>query len=247
MDDKILESLEEEMGRNYLDQKENDLNQQHKYSFNEQASSMEKLDPDASHIAAGPMLRGLGVNLSDSKDMASMQALTEEIGASLQAAIRGLLSLHQQVSESRYGMMNKNLQPIEDNPLRLGLSYQKTMQTMFDDERSSVHLSSPSAIEESLANLRHHNEVVQSSASDALHQVVGAFSPDVLLRRFSAYRRPGDSTPESIDAWAWNMYQSYYCELTSDRQQGFEKLFWEIFDQSYDKALRDKQSEQRSG
>lgn len=39
------------------------------------------------------------------------------------------------------------------------------------------------------------------------------------------------------------MYKNYYEELTSKRQYGFEKLFWEVYSQAYDKALRDKQTE----
>ena len=87
------------------------------------------------------------------------------------------------------------------------------------------------------------NEAVQIATTEALTQILRALSPDVLMRRFSAYRRPGETTPESADAWAWNMYKSYYGELTSDRQKGFEKLFWEIFDQAYDRKLREKQLE----
>jgi type VI secretion system protein ImpI len=235
MDDKILERLEEEMELNYQHQEQAGV------------SAPYSMSGEGNHRVAGPLLRGLGTHLDNAQDMAAMQALSEEIGASLQAAIRGLLTLHQQVSESRYGTMNKNLQPIEDNPLRLGLSYQETVQTMFDAQQSAVHLSAPSAIEESLRNVLHHNQVMQVAAGEALQQVLRAFSPDVLLRRFHAYRRPGQNTPESTDAWAWNMYKSYYRELTSNRQQGFEKLFWEVFDQAYDKALREKQTEQSGG
>ena len=57
------------------------------------------------------------------------------------------------------------------------------------------------------------------------------------------YRRPGQFMNESQEEWAWNMYESYFKELSSNRQQGFEKLFWEIFDQFYDKKLRDIQRE----
>jgi type VI secretion system protein ImpI len=39
------------------------------------------------------------------------------------------------------------------------------------------------------------------------------------------------------------MYENYYQELTSSRQQGFRKLFWEVFEQAYDKKLRELQRE----
>jgi type VI secretion system protein ImpI len=34
------------------------------------------------------------------------------------------------------------------------------------------------------------------------------------------------------------MYKNYYQELSSSRQQGFEKLFGEVYAQAYDQALR---------
>ena len=200
-------------------------------------------DAGSGHFVTAPMLRGLGVNVGERENLAEMQMLSEEMGASLQAAIKGLLSLHHQVEDSRYGVMNKNLQPIEDNPLRLGLPYDETMKTMYDGQRSLVHLSAPAAIEESLQTVKHHNEAVQTATAEALAQVLRAFSPEVLLKRFNSYRRTGLHETQSEEAWAWNMYSSYYAELISERQKGFEKLFWEIFDQAYDKKLREMQRE----
>jgi type VI secretion system protein ImpI len=139
--------------------------------------------------------------------------------------------------------MNRNLQPIEDNPLRLGLDYEETLKTMYDSSKSMVHLSAPSAISESLKNIRDHNDAVQQATTEALTQILAAFSPQVLMRRFNNYKRSNDGSAESDEAWAWKMYGSYYQELTSNRQKGFEKLFWEIFEQAYDKKIREKQLE----
>ncbi|WP_318466714.1 type VI secretion system-associated FHA domain protein TagH [Photobacterium leiognathi] len=226
MDDKALDLLEEEMGRSFS------------YS-NNQSIMIE----DENHLLMGPLFRGMGVRASTSENLADMQMLSEEMGASLQAAVKGLIQLHQQVNTSRYGLMNKNLQPIEDNPLRLGLDYAETIQVMFDSQRSVVHLSAPAAIEESLRTVKNHNEAVHIAISDALNQIIQAFSPEILMQRFLRYRRPGQIIGGSPEAWAWEMYKSYHQELTSNRQQGFEKLFWEIFDQAYDKNLREKQQE----
>lgn len=226
MDDNALDLLEEEMSREFS------------YSNNQSA-----VIHDENHLLTGPLFRGLGVRTSNSDNLAEMQLLSEEMGASLQAAVKGLIELHQQVNISRYGVMNKNLQPIEDNPLRLGLSYDETVQVMFDNQRSLVHLSAPAAIEESLRTVKDHNEAVYIAINDALNQIIQAFSPEVLMRRFLRYRRSGQVMNESPEAWAWGMYQNYHKELTSNRQHGFEKLFWEIFDQSYDKNLREKQQE----
>jgi type VI secretion system protein ImpI len=230
MDDKVLDLLEEEVGKSFS-------------LYDNKTEHHGEAHAESNHLVTGPMLRGLGVHAGDSNNLGEMQMLSEEMGASLQAAIKGLLALHSQVENSRYGVMNKNLQPIEDNPLRLGLSYEETVQTMFNGHRSLVHLSAPAAIEESLRTVKHHNEAVQAATSEALNQILRAFSPDVLMRRFNSYRRPGQQISDTQESWAWQMYQNYYTELTSNRQKGFEKLFWEIFDQAYDKQLREKQQE----
>lgn len=194
------------------------------------------------HLAAVPMMKGLGVNLGHTEDTGAQQALSLEMGAALQASIKGLLALHQDVGEGRYDLINKNLQPIEDNPLRLGLGYEETVRTLFDDaSRSDVHLSPAAAIGESLQTIAHHNQAVNFAIGEALANILAAFSPQVLQRRFSQYRKASDPNGHQADSWAWNMYQNYYRELTSTRQQGFSKLFWEVFEQAYDKKLRELQ------
>ncbi|WP_337164786.1 type VI secretion system-associated FHA domain protein TagH [Vibrio fluvialis] len=227
MDEKVLDLLEEEVAKSLQPAKA------------ESAAS----SAGGKHLLAGPMLQGLGIDLSQDTDMERMHFLSQELGESLQACVKGLLELHQQVSEGRFGTMNRNLQPIEDNPLRLGLPYEQTIRTMYDADKSLVHLSAPAAISESLKNVRDHNEAMQHATSEALNQILNAFSPQVLLRRFHHYKRNTDNSATSDEAWAWNMYCNYYQELTSNRQRGFEKLFWEIFEQAYDKKIREKQLE----
>lgn len=226
MDEQTLDLLEEEVAKSI------------------QPESQEAVQPTTGgHLLTGPMLNGLGVQVEQTDNIERMHMLSQEMGESLQACIQGLLDLHQQVSEGRFGTLNRNLQPIEDNPLRLGLSYQETIKTLYDSEKSAVHLSAPAAIAESLRNVQAHNEAMQHATGEALTQILGAFSPQVLQRRFQNYKRSHQESIQDKDAWAWNMYCNYYQELTSHRQKGFEKLFWEIFEQAYDKKIREKQLE----
>lgn len=227
MNDKALDLLEEEVAKSY--QSHHDI--------------QDRSLTNANHLLTGPMLTGLGVDVGNTHDMDKMHMLSEELGQSLQACVQGLLELNQQVVEGRFGMMNRNLQPIEDNPLRLGLSYEETIRTLYDADKSLVHLSAPAAISESLKSIRDHNVAMQHATAEALQQILHAFSPQVLLRRFQHYKRNSDAQHQSSESWAWEMYCHYYQELTSDRQKGFEKLFWEIFEQSYDKKIREKQLE----
>ncbi|EJS4016959.1 type VI secretion system-associated FHA domain protein TagH [Vibrio parahaemolyticus] len=202
-----------------------------------------EVNQDENHLLAGPMMSGLGIALSEGQNMTEMHQLSYEIGESLQACVKGLLAVHEQVSQGRFGALNRNLQPIEDNPLRLGLSYQETMNTMFDEAKSSVHLSPQAAICESLKHVRDHHDAMLHATSVALAQILEAFSPDVLLRRFSQYRRNHAQASQEASGWAWQMYSDYYQELISFRQQGFEKLYWEIFEQAYDRKIREIQRE----
>ncbi|MEI6859658.1 MAG: type VI secretion system-associated FHA domain protein TagH [Shewanella sp.] len=193
------------------------------------------------HLTTGPLFRGLGMQLGDVHDSEQMQAISVDLGTSLKAAISGILSLHETANQGRYQLMNKNLQPIEDNPLRLGLSYEDTIKTLFDEDRSPVHLSSAAAISESLKSVEYHNQAVQTAIAEALDYILMAFSPEKLLKRFNQYRKSSDANLETDDNWAWSMYEKYYAELTSNRQKGFEKLFWEVFEQAYDRKLRELQ------
>jgi type VI secretion system protein ImpI len=103
-------------------------------------------------------------------------------------------------------------------------------------------LSAPAAVRESLESLHHHQVATHAAIREALEAILHAFSPDALLRRFHGYRR-GLRQSEDEGRWAWDMYQHYYRELKSSRQQGFERLFQEVFDQAYDQHLRQLQRE----
>lgn len=192
------------------------------------------------HISGAPLLRGMETELefADSDDM---RLFLEEAGQTLKATVEGLLALHQN-EDSRHRALRTRLQPIEDNPLRLGQHYGDTVQTLFAGQRSPVHLSAPAAVRESLDSLRQHQQATQAAIAEALETILQALSPAALLKRFHGYRR-GLQTGENEDEWAWQMYQHYYRELSSSRQQGFERLFQEVFEQAYDQHLRQLQRE----
>jgi len=200
-------------------------------------------DQSRQHISGAPLLRGMDTDLGFA-DSNEMRLFLEEAGQTLKATVDGLLALHQS-EDSRHQALRTRLQPIEDNPLRLGQDYQDTVQTLFASERSPVHLSAPAAVSESLQSLRHHQLATREAISEGLEAILHAFSPEALLRRFHGYRR-GLQQHEDEGRWAWDMYEHYYRELKSSRQQGFERLFQEVFDQAYDQQLRQLQREDLS-
>ncbi|MBB3232485.1 type VI secretion system-associated FHA domain protein TagH [Halomonas stenophila] len=196
---------------------------------------------EVGHIGASPLLTTLGGELRF-RDSAEQHAFLEEAGRTLRATMEGLLALHQAHDGSRYPLRDRRLQPIEDNPLRLGQPYAQTLTTLFSAQRSPVHLSAPAAVAECLEHQQQHQAAVEEAIGDALSAILEAFSPDALLKRFHAYRGAGRQG-EDEGGWAWEMYRHYYQELNSGRQQGFEKLFWEVFEQGYDQSLRRQQRE----
>ncbi|RAW87903.1 type VI secretion system-associated FHA domain protein TagH [Photorhabdus laumondii] len=194
--------------------------------------SEEYQDMEQQHVAITPLMRGLNTQLPLHNSQQANDFL-EEMGKTMKAAIEGLLVLQR----TQHGLRDKQLRPIEDNPLRLNMDYNTTMQVMFADQKSPVHLSAPSAVAESLHNLQLHYQANRIAITAALNTMLDAFSPEHLLSRFSQYRRSNE-TQEKNATWAWEMYTSYYRELASSRQQGFEKLFGEVYEQAYDRALR---------
>jgi type VI secretion system protein ImpI len=188
-----------------------------------------------------PLLRALGAELrfADSEEQLNFLA---EAGRTLRAAIEGLQTLHRAQEDSRYPLRDRRLQPIEDNPLRLGQPYRETVETLFSARRSPVHLSAPAAVTECLTHQGQHQAAVEEAIGEALQAILDAFAPDALLKRFHAYRGAGNRLHDE-GSWAWEMYRHYYQELNSGRQQGFAKLFWEVFEQAYDQSVRRQQRE----
>lgn len=185
-----------------------------------------------------PLVEGLGAQVG-ALDAPSAHALLHEAGQCLGAAIRGLAAVHAAELGAPGGraLAARTLQPIEDNPLRLGQGFDDTVRAMFSTERSLVHLSPAAAIEESLKQIQLQQRATGRAISAGLTALLAAFSPLQLERRFSRYV-PAHQRQQSSDGWAWEMYGHYYNEMISGRQRGFDKLFWEVFEQAYDQALR---------
>jgi len=196
---------------------------------------------ESGHLAASPLQKGLGVPLRHSDSMQTHEVL-EEIGETLKEAVQGLLKIHASV-KGQSSLSSKVLQPIEDNPLRLDLDYQQTMAAMFDHNRSMVHLAAPMAIKESLNHINLHQQATQYATQKALDAILQALNPNTLSQRFKRYRGTKAQREAGEEGWAWEMYKHYYSELISSRQQGFEKLYSEVFEQAYDQRLRELQHE----
>ncbi|WOA50908.1 type VI secretion system-associated FHA domain protein TagH [Dickeya solani] len=195
------------------------------------------LGGQADAMTLAPLLRGLGVSLNTG-DEQQLRDMLEEMGRSLKATVEGLLTLQ----ADQAALADTHLRPIEDNPLRLGLDYTDTLSLLFADDKSPVHLSAPAAVSEVLSNMQAHHRANQQAIAVALESILQAFSPAALLGRFEHYRRSGERQALD-DGWAWQMYQHYYRELTSPRQQGFQKLFHQVYAQAYDRAVRQQQEQ----
>lgn len=190
---------------------------------------------DAAGLVA-PLVEGLGAPVG-ALDPHAAHTLLFEAGTTLAALIRGLAALNRAPEGQGMALAKRTLQPIEDNPLRLAQSYPETVRALFSRDRSMVHLSPTAAVEESLEQIGEQHRAMIEAVAAGLNALLQAFAPDQLERRFSRYR--SGQHPEALPGdWAWQMYRHYYDELKSSRQQGFDKLFWEVFDQAYDQALR---------
>ena len=190
---------------------------------------------DAAGLVA-PLVEGLGAPVG-ALDAHAAHALLFEAGTTLAALIRGLAALNQPPQGQGLALAKRTLQPIEDNPLRLTQTYPETVRALFSRYRSMVHLSPTAAVEESLAQMGEQQRAMLKAVAAGLSALLQAFSPDQLESRFARYRS-GQHHEAPPGDWAWKMYRHYYEELNSSRQQGFDKLFWEVFDQAYDQALR---------
>ncbi|MDR0807084.1 MAG: type VI secretion system-associated FHA domain protein TagH [Enterobacteriaceae bacterium] len=188
--------------------------------------------PPEMYLAIAPLLRGLGVSL-DIENTDEANVILEELGQTIRASIDGLLKLQ----KSKNILNHKNLRAIEDNPLRLNQNYEDTIASLFSSTTCSVHLSAPVAVAESLDNIQLHNMASHTATQYALSAMLDAFSPEQLLSRFARYRH-SPHRHEMDGNWSWQMFCSYYRELSSNRQTGFEKLFWEHYEQEYDRQVR---------
>ncbi|WP_310620616.1 type VI secretion system-associated FHA domain protein TagH [Flexibacterium corallicola] len=187
------------------------------------------------HVVLRPLFSAMGLPIAD-LSLPETNRIARETGAAIKTAVEGLMKLNAMQAEKRASAHSTQLHPVEDNPIRLGERPEEVMRDLFL-EQSPVYLSPSAAIEESLTQIRLHEEASQIAIDEALDTVLEALAPKHLARRFARYKghapRGGNT-----DAWHWQMYQHYYSEMKSGRQKGLMRMFEEVFRQVYDRELR---------
>jgi len=229
--------------------------QRDRYGFEERVEAMEDKhatpDVDAvsvdlghpvDHVALRPLARSLGIHLGEMSTEEANRVLSD-IGGSLRAALDGLNRIYRTRStrSGNFPLATMHLHALEDNPIRFCSDTDETLHAFFS-KRGPVHLSAPSAMQESLDHLNGHQASTENGIDRALDAVLAALLPKALERRFRAYDTAGvPEDSEAYDAWCWRMYRAYFSELRSQRQQGLQMLFWEVFSNEYHAAMRREQ------
>ncbi|RCK40937.1 hypothetical protein TH25_24335 [Thalassospira profundimaris] len=200
------------------------------------------------HVALRPLAKSLGIHLGEMSTEQAARVLSD-IGASLRAALEGLNQIYKSTSErsANFPLATMHLHALEDNPIRFSRDADEALHAFFS-KRGPVHLSAPAAMQESLDHLNSHQAATEKSIDRALDAVLAALLPRALERRFKAYDAAGvPENQEAYDAWCWRMYRAYFSELRSQRQQGLQMLFWEVFGNEYRATRRHEQMQRDLG
>ncbi|MEQ5778156.1 MULTISPECIES: type VI secretion system-associated FHA domain protein TagH [unclassified Thalassospira] len=200
------------------------------------------------HVALRPLAKSLGIHLGEMSTEQAARVLSD-IGASLRAALEGLNQIYKSTSErsANFPLATMHLHALEDNPIRFSSDTDEALHAFFS-KRGPVHLSAPAAMQESLDHLNSHQAATEKSIDRALDAVLAALLPRALERRFKAYDAAGvPESQEAYDAWCWRMYRAYFSELRSQRQQGLQMLFWEVFGNEYRATRRHEQMQRDLG
>ena len=88
------------------------------------------------YVTISPLMREMDTNI-ELLDTQETHDFLQEVGKTLKATIEGLLALQKEQSS----LSDKHLRPIEDNPLRLNLDYESTIDVLFGDQKKPVHLA----------------------------------------------------------------------------------------------------------
>ncbi len=200
----------------------------------EAKTSISDTEFQASHLTNAPLTAAMEL-ASEPMEAAQAHQFSGDVGLAVKAAVEGLLALYQaeQNGPANISLLGRSYHPIEDNPLRMGMDYSETARRLFSTQRSAVYLSPEAAITESMASIKNNQAAIVTAVQQGLWQVLEALSPQNLERRFASYRKENG---QSVDSW--DMYKKYFEELMSSRQSGLEKMFWEVFEQNYDRAMR---------
>lgn len=224
--------------------------QRDRYGFEEEASNNAwesdmvgraeiDLDHPVDHVALLPLTRALGLPLGNMSAADANRTLAE-IGGALRAAVGGINKIYasRKGGNERFPLATMHLHAVEDNPLRFAKQTDEALHALFA-KRGAVHMSAPSAMAEVVDHLDTHQSASEQAIDKALDSVLASLLPQALEKRFRSYA-PDEKPAEGVerDAWCWGMYKAYFSELKSQRQQGLQMLFWEVFQHEYQGIMR---------
>lgn len=191
------------------------------------------------HVALRPLARALGIQLGDLSTDEANRVLAD-IGGALRNALEGLNRIYRSRDggHGHFQLSKMHLHALEDNPIQFSNGVDEALHAFFS-KRGPVHLSAPSAFQETLEHMLAHQASSEHAIDEALDTVMTALSPAALQKRFRSYEsEPAAANRDEMDAWCWRMYRAYFNELLSERQRGLQMLFWEVFAQEYQLDMR---------
>jgi len=197
--------------------------------------AMTTLSP--AHHNLWPLLEALGLTRTPVPDD-RVPGVLADVGEALRQAISALhatFSTANRRSDPAFRIAGTQLQPLEDNPIKFADTADQAITLLFG-ERHPVHLGPKAAVAECLDGMALHREAVAAGTAAGLQAVVGSFAPEALARRFAKY------DPERSDrhdrAWLWHMFEQYFDELQRNQAHGLDRLFDEVFTETYDRHIR---------
>lgn len=191
-----------------------------------------------SNLAAHLNIQGLDANQMAQLD-AEAAALIRETVNRLMDLLRARNSVKNELRVER-----TMIQTQDNNPLKFSAAVDDALGMMFNTNGRSnggnAFMSPSEAINDSFDNISDHQVAVLVAMRNAYESMMSRFSPENLIPLFERMGSKGLTMNKK--AKNWEAYQSWFKQLQKDQEETYNRMFGEVFADSYEKKLSELKS-----
>lgn len=139
--------------------------------------------------------------------------------------------------KSEFRIERTMIQQTQNNPLKISPTADEALTVLLRRSKSG-YLPPVEAVRQGVEDIKAHQLAVIAGLQVALVALLHEFDPESLKQRLEQRSVLANLMPGAKNAKAWEIYESFYKEVASQAEQGFDGIFGREFRRAYEEQLK---------
>ncbi len=179
---------------------------------------------------------------------AELRELITTVGRLLRVTVEGLMRVLATRADFKREMRLEmtTIRPVENNPLKFSVDATDALNRMLLAPRPGF-LPPVEAVQEALDDILAHELAMLAGVRAALEALLDRLEPKTLEARFDSHASLSGVLPPLRKARYWSIFVDTYGQLRRDAEEGFLRLFGEVFVKAYEAQVHALKSKRTDG